>query len=248
MAERLHKFMARSGIASRRASEEMIAQGRVKVNGTVVTTPGSIVSSDHDIIEVDGRRVHPDPLVYYLLNKPPGYVSSARDERARQTVTGLVPGTPRVFPVGRLDKDTSGLILLTNDGDLAYALTHPKFEVAKKYLARVRGAADQQVLDQLLRGVTLDDGMARADGAWLVESGPESSVRVQIHEGRKRIVRRMFQALGMPVMALSRESIGPLTLGGLSEGRYRRLSPEEVAALYECAGTTRRARSREAGL
>jgi len=240
VTERLHKFMARSGIASRRACEEMIAYGRVKVNGTLVTEPGRIVSSENDIVEVDGRRVHPDPLVYYMLNKPPGYVSSAHDDRSRQTVVDLVPGTPRVFPVGRLDKDTAGLILLTNDGDLAYALTHPKFEVAKTYLARVRGTAGQRVLDQLREGVTLEDGTARADNAWVTESGPESSLRVQIHEGRKRIVRRMFQAVGMPVLALERESIGPLSLGDLAEGKFRRLLPEEVALLYECAGTTGR--------
>lgn len=246
MKERLHKFMARSGVASRRACEDIIAGGRVKVNGTVVTEPGHVVNSEDDCIEVDGRPVRPDSPVYYMLNKPPGYVSTARDDRARQTVLDLLPATPRVYPVGRLDKDTAGLILLTNDGGLAYALTHPKFAVAKTYVARVQGIVDQRVLDQILKGVVLDDGPARADMAWLIESGRESCVRIQIHEGRKRIVRRMFEAVGTPVIRLERESIGPLSLGALAEGTFRRLEAREVAMLYECGGAEMRSRSGEA--
>jgi pseudouridine synthase len=234
--ERLHKFMASTGIASRRVCEEIIAAGRVTVNGATVTRPGTLVDPQDDAVEVDGRKVRTAPLVYYVLNKPPGSVSTARDERMRRTVLDLVPTTPRVYPVGRLDKDTAGLILLTNDGDLAYALTHPRFEVAKTYLARVRGMVDHAVLRRLLEGVLLDDGMARADSAWIVESGPTSVLRIEIHEGRKRIVRRMLDAAGTPVLSLERERIGPLSLGGLGEGEFRRLDEREVAMLYECAG------------
>jgi len=234
--ERLHKFMARSGVASRRACEDIIARGRVKVNGAVVTEAGRLVDPGDDSVEVDSRPVGPVPLVYYMLNKPPGYLSSARDDRMRRTVLHLVPQTPRVYPVGRLDKDTAGLILLTNDGDLAYALTHPKFEVGKIYVARVRGMVDRHTLSRLLEGVALDDGPARADRAWVLESGRESLVRIEIHEGRKRIVRRMLEAVGTPVTHLQRESIGPLSLAGLAEGKFRRLEAQEVSMLYTCAG------------
>jgi pseudouridine synthase len=236
--ERLQKFMARSGVASRRACEEIIAQGRVRVNGAVVTEPGRLVDPGDDSVEVDGRPVGPASLVYYMLNKPPGYLSSARDDRMRRTVLDLVPDDPRVYPVGRLDKDTAGLILLTNDGDLAHALTHPKFEVAKTYVARVRGMVDRHILALLLEGVALDDGPARADRASALESGRESLVRIEIHEGRKRIVRRMLEAVGTPVVELQRESIGPLSLAGLAEGKFRRLEAREVSMLYTCAGTS----------
>jgi 23S rRNA pseudouridine2605 synthase len=234
--ERLHKTMARAGIASRRASEKIIASGKVTVNGSVTTAPGTIVDPEKDIIEVDGKRLSIAPLVYYLVHKPVGYISTAQDEKGRPSVVDLVPRSPRVYPVGRLDRDTSGLILLTNDGRLAYALAHPKFRVSKTYVAWLCGDAGAGLSAALLQGVALDDGAARADDVEIMEKGPPACVRVRVHEGRNRLVRRIFSALGREVKELFREELGPISLGRLAAGSYRRLRAQEVDSLYRHTG------------
>lgn len=238
--QRLAKLMAAAGVASRRAAEKMIEDGLVSVNGQIVTRPGTVVDPSRDAILVKGKPLEIEPLVYYALHKPAGYISTASDERSRKKVVDLVPHRPRVYPVGRLDRDTSGLMLLTNDGRLAYALTHPRYEVPRVYLATVRGDIDASVRSQLEQGLMLDDGLAWADKAWVLERGDVSKIRLQIHLGRNRIVRRMLSHLGRPVIELHRESIGPLRLGDLRPGSFRRLAQAEVSALYNSAGISTR--------
>jgi 23S rRNA pseudouridine2605 synthase len=234
--ERLQKVLARAGLGSRRVCEEFVADGRVTVNGEVAVL-GRRVDVDHDAVALDGVPVIVrDDLVYYLLNKPTGYVSTASDPEGRPTVVDLVPATPRVFPVGRLDYDTEGLLLLTNDGDLTHLLTHPSFGVVKTYLAEVEGDPSPAAVRALREGVDLDDGrtaparvnvVQRRDGTAAVELG--------IHEGRNRQVRRMCEAVGHPVVRLVRTRIGPLRDGSLKPGASRALTPAEVRGLYEAA-------------
>jgi 23S rRNA pseudouridine2605 synthase len=234
--ERLQKVLARAGLGSRRVCEEFVADGRVTVNGEVAVL-GRRVDVDRDAVALDGVPVIVrDDLVYYLLNKPTGYVSTASDPEGRPTVVDLVPGTPRVFPVGRLDYDTEGLLLLTNDGDLTHLLTHPSFGVVKTYLAEVEGDPSPAAVRALREGVDLHDGrtaparvnvVQRRDGTAAVELG--------IHEGRNRQVRRMCEAVGHPVVRLVRTRIGPLRDGSLKPGTWRALTQSEVRALYEAA-------------
>ncbi len=227
-AERLQKVLARAGIASRRRAEELIDEGRVRVNGAVATL-GDKVDVDIDAVEVDGARIGVAPgLVHYLLNKPAGVVTTASDPHGRPTVVALVPAEPRVFPVGRLDQDTEGLLLLTNDGELAHRLTHPSYGVDKEYLAAVRGTPSPAALRQLREGVDLDDGRTAPARASV---GSDGLLRIVIHEGRNRQVRRMCEAVGHPVERLVRTRIGPLTDRRLRPGQWRELTVDEVRSL-----------------
>lgn len=231
--------MARHGVASRRACEEIIASGRVKVNGKTVDTPGTSVNPARDRIEVDGRELgQPEKFVYILLNKPRGYLSTARDPRGRKKVTDLLEGVQeRVFPVGRLDYDSEGLLLLTNDGELTYHLTHPSHRVPKTYRVRVRGVPAPQELDQLSRGVKLEDGLTAPAGIHFIEDRDGNALLdVTIHEGRNRQIRRMFEKIGYDVIRLKRVTLGNLTLGDLKPGQYRRLGESEVRRLKKLAG------------
>lgn len=226
--ERLQKVLARAGIGSRRVCEDLIDEGRVTVNGRVAVL-GARVAIDDDLIEVDGAPVGVRPdLVHYLLNKPPGVVTTAEDTHGRPTVVQLVPDEPRVVPVGRLDMDTEGLLILTNDGELTHRLTHPSFGVDKEYLAEVAGTPSRGALRRLREGVELDDGPTSP----AVASSPSPGViRLTIHEGRNRQVRRMCEAVGHPVRRLVRTRIGPLTDTRLAPGEWRHLTRDEVRAL-----------------
>jgi 23S rRNA pseudouridine2605 synthase len=229
---RLAKHLAHAGVASRRRAEGLIAEGRVTVGGAVVTDPARDVR-DEDRVAVDGEAVHlPSARVVYALNKPAGVVSTARDTHGRRTVVDLVPGGRRLFPVGRLDADTTGLILITDDGPLAHALTHPRFEVPKTYRARVAGRPSDRALRALRTGVDLDDGHTAPAR---VRRVGEHELELTIHEGRKHQVRRMCAAVGHEVLALERVAFGPLGLGDLRPGRHRRLSAAEVERLRATA-------------
>jgi 23S rRNA pseudouridine2605 synthase len=231
--ERLQKVLARAGFGSRRSCEELIAAGRVTVNGEEAAL-GRRVDPELDDVEVDGVPVAVLPgLVHYLLNKPAGVVTTADDPMGRPVVVSLVPAEPRVFPVGRLDADTEGLLVLTNDGELSQRLTHPSFGVEKEYLAEVQGVPGPAALRRLRQGVDLDDG--RTAPAKVGTPSP-GVLRIVIHEGRNRQVRRMCEAVGHPVRRLVRTRIGPVTDAGLAPGRWRALSTAEVRALSSAAG------------
>jgi 23S rRNA pseudouridine2605 synthase len=239
---RLAKFLATSGIASRRAAEELIRAGRVTVAGETVTDPARDV--DHESgVEFDGDAVgaRPQKLVVYAVNKPAGVVSTASDPQGRPTVVSLVNSAQRLYPVGRLDADTTGLILLTNDGDLAYRLTHPSFEVDKTYRAVVRGApVHERALQALRSGVRLEDGMTAP--ARVTRVKPDT-LEITIHEGRKRQVKRMCDHVGHRVLELQRVRFGPLQLGDLRPGAHRRLTPNEVSLLRSAGSGGRTAAS-----
>ena len=234
--ERLQKVLARAGLGSRRVCEEFIAEGRVTVNGDTAVL-GRRVDVGRDAVALDGVPVVVrDDLVYYLLNKPAGYVSTASDPEGRPTVVDLVPSTPRVFPVGRLDYDTEGLLLLTNDGDLTHLLTHPRFGVVKTYLAEVEGEPAPSTVRALREGVELDDGLTAPARVTVVQTrGATTAIELGIHEGRNRQVRRMCEAVGHPVVRLVRTRIGPLRDGSLKPGTWRALTQAEVRRLYEAA-------------
>jgi 23S rRNA pseudouridine2605 synthase len=233
--ERLQKVLAQRGYGSRRVSEELIAAGRVRVNGQVARL-GWRILVDHDRVEVDGHPVSVKPgLVHYLLNKPAGVVTTSKDTHGRLTVMELVPAEPRVFPVGRLDADTEGLLLLTNDGELAHRLTHPSFGVDKEYLAQVARPLNPAALRRLREGVELEDG--RTAPAEASQPAP-GLVRITIHEGRNRQVRRMLDAVGHPVERLVRVRIGPISDRRLPPGQWRPLTPDERRAL-EATGAMR---------
>jgi 23S rRNA pseudouridine2605 synthase/16S rRNA pseudouridine516 synthase len=237
--ERLQKVLAAAGVASRRVSEQYIAAGRVSVNGEVVTEPGRRVDPVADHVEVDGVPVQLDPDKRYLmLNKPQGVVSSMADDRGRPDLREFTAELEeRVFNVGRLDAETTGLLLLTNDGELAHVLAHPSFGVQKTYLATVRGVVTPQVLRQLREGIELDDGPISVDKARIVgePSRGRTIVEVTLHSGRNRIVRRMLAAVGHPVQELVRRQFGPLHLGSLGAGRMRDLTKVEVGQLLSLA-------------
>lgn len=233
---RLQKVLAGAGIASRRGSEQLIADGRVRVNGQVVDVQGSRVDPHHDEIRVDGRRIPPPSRhAYVALNKPRGVVCTLDDPQRRPSLGPYLRERPeRLFHVGRLDADTEGLLILTNDGDFAHRLAHPSYEVAKTYVAEVCGKPSQHTLKRLRTGVTLDDGRIATDDIRLVETGKERSmVNVTLHEGRNRIVRRMFDAVGHPVRRLSRTAVGPVRLGTLKPGALRDLDSHELGTLLD---------------
>jgi len=236
--ERLQKVLAQAGIASRRQSEKLILEGRVRVNGQVVTELGRRVDKEKDRIEVDGRLIKfPEKRICIMLHKPAGYVTTLRDPQGRKKVTDLLSGIKeRLFPIGRLDKDTEGLLLLTNDGDLCYWLTHPKFHVEKTYLAEVKGVPEPGKLELLRKGVKLEEGMTSPAGVRMVDQKTGNAVlEIVIHEGRKRQVKRMCAAIGHPVLKLKRVGFGGLWLGDLPRGTYRFLTEREIEKLYEMA-------------
>ena len=239
--ERLARFLAHAGVASRRHAEELIAQGRVRVNGAIITAQGTRVLPEQDRIVVDGREIQAKaPHAYLLLHKPAGYVSTVSDPEGRATVLDLLPHELRdlrLYPVGRLDRDTSGLLLLTNDGAFAQHLTHPRYEKEKHYEIQVKGIPTERTLQALRNGVTFteDDGKHYTSSPAQVRklSSTEQSgwLTLTIHEGRKRQVRRMLQAVGHPVLQLRRVGLGPLTLKGVTPGKWRHLTPAEIQAL-----------------
>ena len=235
--ERLQRSLARAGLGSRRACEELIAAGRVSVGGREATL-GDRVDPARDEVRVDGRKVSVDPGLRYLaMHKPRGVTTTMRDPHAERDLSRFLPKGPRVFPVGRLDRDTEGLLLLTNDGELAHRLTHPRYAVEKEYLVEVDGAPSSRQLGRLRRGVELDDGVARAVEARIAGgSKGRGAVRLVMVEGRKREVRRMLEAVGLPVRRLVRTRVGPVRLGRLKPGELRELEPEDVRAMYRAAG------------
>jgi 23S rRNA pseudouridine2605 synthase len=236
--ERLQRALARGGFGSRRACEQLIVEGRVTLNGTVATL-GDRVDPEADRVQVDGVTVNLDPNVrYYALHKPAGVVTTMDDPQGRTDIRAYLPADgPRVFPVGRLDRDTEGLLLLTNDGELANRLTHPRYGVEKEYLAEVEGTPSPRHVGRVRSGVELDDGPARAASARIVAaSGGRGALRIVMTEGRKREVRRLLAAVGLPVTRLVRLRVGPVTLGQMPPGGIRELSAEEVATLAKVTG------------
>jgi len=230
---RLHKYLADAGVASRRKSEELIAEGRVEVDGVVVTTPGTMISG-FETVKVDGREVKPtQKKVYILLNKPVGYISSVKDQFSRKTVLDLVDEVKeRIYPVGRLDYDTSGLILLTNDGDLANKLTHPKHEINKTYIVETDVNFTEEDAGKLRRGIKVEDYTTAPANVRIIEKNKRKTVvEISIHEGKNRQVRKMFETLGHPVFKLKRIAIGPIGIGSLEEGKWRYLSKNEIEIL-----------------
>jgi len=226
--------LAKAGIASRREAERMVMNGRVLVNGKVVETLGVKADPSKDHIQVDGKKLtHFEPKVILLLNKPRGYLSTVRDPKGRPTVLDLLKDVRwRIYPVGRLDFDAEGLLLLTNDGDLANLLSHPRFSIPKTYLVKVGGIPDEKKLTRLKRGVMLEDGEAKAVSCNVIRQREKNSwVRVVVTEGRNRLIKRMFSAIGHPVLKLKRIEYGPIRLGDLPFGQYRYLNPEEMAKL-----------------
>jgi 23S rRNA pseudouridine2605 synthase len=226
---RLAKFLSRAGVASRRAAEEVIAEGRVTVDGDRVDDPARDVDASQQV-EVDGRPVSPEPPEVWAVNKPAGVVSTAREPGRRRAVTELVDSEARLYPVGRLDVDSTGLLLLTNHGELANRLTHPRYEVQKTYRAELRRPPAQRDLERLRRGLHLEDGPTAPAR---VRRIGEREVELTIREGRNRQVRRMFEAVSNDVVALERVRVGSLELGGLARGQSRRLTEDEVARLWE---------------
>lgn len=235
--ERVQKVLARAGLGSRRVCDEMVAARRVRVNGAIAD-PGTRVDPESDRIEVDGVAIGVRPgLVYYLVNKPRGVVSTSSDPQGRPTVVEMVPDEPRVFSVGRLDVETEGLLLLTNDGDLAQRVAHPSHGVDKEYLAEVTGTLTRGALRQLREGVELDDGVTAPAKVSQVGQG---ALRIVLHEGRNRQVRRMCEAVGHPVLRLVRVRIGPLSDRKLAPGEWREMTQAEVRKMERATGTARR--------
>ena len=229
---RINQYIAASGITSRRKADELIEEGRVKVNGEVLTVQGYHVQ-EGDVVEVDGVKAVPEQKkVYYLLNKPAGYVTSTEDKEGRPVVTDLVPDDIRVFPVGRLDLNTTGLLILTNDGELSNKLMHPSHGFEKKYLVRANGIVTLAEAKKLEEGIDIGGFVTSPSDVNLVRHDRNSTIaEITIHEGKNRQVRRMFSAIGHPVLELSRIGLGNLTIGRLSTGQFRKLSPAEVEYL-----------------
>jgi 23S rRNA pseudouridine2605 synthase len=233
---RLQKVLAAAGIGSRRACERLISEGRVEVNGTMILEQGTRVDPERDTIRVDGSRIPPPRRhLYFVLNKPKGVVSTLEDPEGRPTLSDyLVERRERLFHVGRLDTDTEGLIIITNDGEFAQKLAHPSYEVPKTYLVEIEGVPNARTLKRLKEGVRLDDGPVKFSRVKLVSSaGEKSLVTVTLHEGRNRIVRRTMDAVGHPVRKLSRTAIGPVRLGRLKSGELRELTREELGGLLD---------------
>jgi len=236
---RLQKVLADAGIGSRRHAEELIGAGRVEVDGQTVRRFGARVDPEHQVIKVDGKRIPSRPgLVYLAFNKPPKVLTAMSDPRGRRTVADFLGDrTERLFHIGRLDYDTEGLMLLTNDGELAHRLAHPSFEVAKTYLADVTGPVPRDLGRRLTSGIELDDGVATADRFRVIDrSGQHALVEIILHEGRKHVVRRMLAASGHPVSRLVRTDVGPIRLGDLRPGTSRELSTREIGELYAAVG------------
>jgi 23S rRNA pseudouridine2605 synthase len=237
--ERLQKVLAEAGVASRRKCEELITAGRVQVNDEVVTTLGVKVDANADSIRVDGKPIRKQAKVYVIFNKPKGVITSAEDPEGRKTVTDFFRHMKeRIYPIGRLDYDTEGLLLMTNDGEFAHLLTHPKHHVPRTYLATVKGVPHGSLLDKLREGIQLEDGMtspAEVEYQNVIPEKNEAVIKITIYEGRNRQVRRMFEAIHHPVLKLKRVQFGPLLLSGLPRGKFRLMSPQEVKELREAA-------------
>lgn len=232
--ERLQKVIANSGYTSRRKAEELILEGRVKVNGKTVYELG-IKVDNNDLIQIDGEMLSKDEKVYYILNKPRGIITSTTDDKNRKTVVDIINTDKRIYPVGRLDYDTTGLLLLTNDGELANKIMHPKNKIDKVYIAKVKGFFPKEKCLEMARGVYIDGRKTSKCFVKLknyTKKTDSSIVEVIIHEGRNHQVKKMFEAVGYNVLKLKRESVGFLTLDGLNSGEYRKLNPKEVKILY----------------
>jgi pseudouridine synthase len=251
MKQRIQKILSRAGIASRRAAEGLIVEGRVSVDGEIVKELGSSADPDTQDIRVDGARVRPGAARrYFALNKPAGYVTTRSDPGHRRTVMDLLPtGFQSLFPVGRLDMATTGLLLLTDDGELAQRLTHPKFQVEKTYLVTVMGIPGPNVLTRASRGIVVDGERLSIDRAWVLTTrrsreaaSPKTRLRVTLRQGKNREIRRLFRALGHPVVELHRERIGAVSVRGIAPGAFRRLTPGEIAELRGGESAPRRAR------
>ena len=232
--ERLQKVIAESGITSRRKAEELIKDGKVKVNGEVVIELGTKVS-EKDMIEVNGKVLEKEVKEYYLLNKPRGVISASSDDKGRRVVVDLIPTNARLFPVGRLDYDTTGVLLLTNDGEFSNIMTHPKNQIDKVYLAKLEGIIKGDQINKLKNGVMIDGVKVSSSRVKLKKTDSEkntSMVEITIHEGKNHQVKKMFEAVGFKVSKLTRERVGIFTTLGLQSGEYRKLSPKEVAIVY----------------
>jgi len=233
---RLNKYLAHSGVAARRKADELIISGRVHVGGCKVTSPGIEIGED-DLVEVDGHPVEPlGDKVVYLLHKPAGLISSVTDQRGRSTVVDIINDRRRLYPVGRLDRDTTGALLITNDGELANLLTHPRYGVEKHYLAEVKGRLNPRTISQLGKGTTINGGMkikARIEEA--ARSRWQTCYHLTLTEGKNREIKRLFRHFGLPLIKLHRSSFAGLSADGLSPGKYRRLRQTEVTALYRLA-------------
>jgi pseudouridine synthase len=236
--QRLSKVIAAAGVTSRRKASDLIRAGRVTVDGEVVSEPGALVDPAAARVEIDGRRVTAEPKHYYLLNKPRGPISAAADDHGRKTVLDLLPDThARLYPAGRLDADTEGLLLITNDGDLTYRLTHPRYGIPKVYEGAVQGIPSREDLSRLEKGMELEEGPTGPAEVAVLQAGKDRSLlQITVHAGRKRMVRRMFDAIGHPVVALRRTRLGPLSLGDLRPGEWRPLTDDEIAALRAAVG------------
>jgi 23S rRNA pseudouridine2605 synthase len=237
--ERLQKILAQAGVASRRKCEEYIASGRVEVNDEKITTLGFKVDPKVDVIKVDGRAINREAKVYFLMNKPKGVITSVQDPKGRKVVTDFLKGIKqRVYPVGRLDYDTEGLLILTNDGEFANILTHPKHHIPKTYHATVKGVPHGNLLEKLKSGINLDDGVTAPAEVDYFDVNPETNesiIEITIYEGRNRQVRRMFETIGYPLVKLKRVRFGFLSVAGVSRGKFRPLSVVEVKELTDSA-------------
>jgi len=236
-SERLQKYLSRAGVASRRAAEEMIRAGRVAVNGREVRELGVKIDSDRDAVQVDGRRVRPEPLVTVMLHKPYGYISTTKDPQGRRVVTDLLGDKgPRLYPVGRLDYDATGLLLLTNDGELAQRLTHPRYQVPRTYRVTVAGEVSRETLRLLARGVEVSGRVVAVEVEARKREAEKTVLEITVWEGRYHLVKRLLEQVGHPVLKLKRIAYGPLRLGRLPRGAHRFLTPGEMAALQAEAG------------
>jgi 23S rRNA pseudouridine2605 synthase len=235
--ERLQRILASHGVASRRASEQIILDGKVKVNGKVVRELGAKADPTKDRIEVEGRLLQPQRHRYLMLNKPSGYITTAHAERSRRTVMDLIDLRERVYPVGRLDRDTEGLLLLTNDGELANRVTHPRYEIDKEYQILTHLRPSGQTLGAILKGVRVDGALVVASEFRILRETAEGiELKLVIHSGINRVVRKMMDQYGIEIARLRRTRVGPIALGRMPVGRWRELSPGEVAGLFEAVG------------
>jgi len=239
MEVRINKFLSEAGVASRRKAEKLILEGRVKVNGEVVRSLGTKVNPEVDIVEIDGKRIKPQRKRYIILNKPCCYLTQLGKSRdGRKTIEELIKDIPeRVFPVGRLDYNTEGLLILTNDGELANRILHPRYKLPKVYLALVEGRVSQKTLKAMVKGTELEDGFAKPDSVRIVRyEGKDTLLEIVFHEGRKHLVKRYLARFGHKVKRLKRIAIGPIKLGKLSPGKWRELNKGELAQLFKAVG------------
>jgi len=233
---RLNKYLANQGIAARRDIKQFVKEQIVTVNGERVKEPGVRIDPQKDHVMVNGKEIKPPQLVYYLLNKPQGIISTTADEYGRKNVLSLIPETQRIYPVGRLDKDTTGLIILTNDGELTNKLTHPKFHVYKVYRLIVQGRVNRPQLNALRNGVLLDDGITAPAKVHVVqETMNQSTLEITLHEGKNRQIRRMCETVGLHLINLQRVQFGPIRIENLKLGKYRELTKKEIALLKEAS-------------